>query len=308
MRTLTKRILFCFFIVFQSFNICHADITFVDGKWETTFDCAEWTGPGSNGDTICGDVFVAGVEEFDGTTGTTYSMESTVDSNNPLGDGNGIRQYVLGTGDAVLPPEKTGVSYIKFANTQTELWVRFYLRYDAGFSFLSTDKGGEKLIYFKDASGLTNNTFITGAFSRHQFVYGFRTGGNDSGDISWDDYFGSTSNGSWHWIEFHIKAETITNAENTAGTPWDGVVQMWCDGDIIFNDTNYNSHMFSDNVPIKYMQIHSNWHGLPLFPGDGVKYVDFDDIVIYNTTPPNKDSQGNPYIGPIILPGFQEDK
>lgn len=31
----------------------------------------------------------------------------------------------------------------------------------------------------------------------------------------------------------------------------------------------------------------------------GDYYVDFDDMVIYNATPPNTDSGGNPYIGPL---------
>lgn len=81
-----------------------------------------------------------------------------------------------------------------------------------------------------------------------------------------------------------------TNSTNGIGRFWvDGVLQInniavdWSDGDqTARNGWDYFEFDSNQNAPI-----------------GGPYYVDYDDMVIYNSPPPNLDANSNSFIGPV---------
>lgn len=107
---------------------------------------------------------------------------------------------------------------------------------------------------------------------------------------------GATSDGLFHMFEMHIKMNTEGNA--------DGIGRIWIDGDLKLNKTDVD-YTFGRNAAdaaiirdgMKYVEFHENQAS----PGNGgPAYVDYDDLAIYKTTPPNTDPvSGLPWIGPL---------
>jgi len=282
---------FCLFIV--STAHAYTPITFTDGKWEESFDCDEWSGPLASGYIGCGIERWGNQELVSGET--TYWDQMTTSANNPAGTGRGLRQYVLGTGELSVPEAPATAGFlIVFPANQYEIWMRFYVRYQSGFYFAGPgDLGGEKLLYFKKPDFGNLIAFNAGYQDYSTFSYASMTSGTykfSANDVNWSDFFGETSDGSWHYIEIYMKSETVTEA------PFDGKVRMWCDGTLVFEDTAIDLGIFSTGTTIGGVSPLHNLHSLPDF---GVKAIDFDDVVIYTTTPPGRDAADNPFIGPI---------
>ena len=284
MRVFSKVV--CFFIIFQSVNICHAVISF---PFVTTFYCDEWTGPQATGDMGCGIV-----RWGNDSAGVKWDQITTDANFIGGGGGRGMRQWVIGNGDPAVEPPLTQGKLIVFPANQYEVWIRFYVRYQSGFYFHASDRGGQKVLYFKKPDFSNLVAVNVGAQSEHLFQYGSMTSGvTKLSTAKFEDFFGSPTDGSWHYIEFYMKSETVDKA------PFDGVVRMWCDGELVLEDVNINLGIFSTGTEIGGVSPQHNFHGLPLFDA---KYIDFDDIAIFNSTPRNRDAKGNPFIGPVISP------
>ena len=90
--------------------------------------------------------------------------------------------------------------------------------------------------------------------------------------------------------------DTLDGSNNSNN---DAIARQWLDGELI---GEYMGGRFSDpNDPVITAQ---GWTRFTLgsnseMPTSHCKAVDYDDIAIYNTTPPNIDSEGNSYIGPL---------
>ena len=162
----------------------------------------------------------------------------------------------------------------------SEFWLRYTVRYESGFawSFLNYDKH----LYMYCAN---SRTIITGFTGDSMYVHLSAEGGegNLSGSFGFADVMGqATGDGLFHTYEVHVKADT--NSSN-------GVVQLWSDGilkiDVDDADTGTS--------PLARIDFHENQYS----PSGGPYYVDYDDMVIYDTTPPNVDAASNPMIGPI---------
>ncbi len=100
---------------------------------------------------------------------------------------------------------------------------------------------------------------------------------------------GSYSDGLFHCFEIHLKMDSN-------GT--DGIGRLWIDGVLRASNAgvNWSNGNATARAGWKKFFFHENQNN----PGNGrPMYVDYDDMVIYNTTPPNRDAQGNPFIGPI---------
>jgi hypothetical protein len=98
--------------------------------------------------------------------------------------------------------------------------------------------------------------------------------------IGWNIFCGggSTSDGSWHSIELHIKSET--------GNTSDGILQWWVDSVLRGNFNDVKHGLASGGRTIGGFLIGSN----AKYPANGrCMYVDYDDIAVSNTG----------YIGPL---------
>ena len=77
-----------------------------------------------------------------------------------------------------------------------------------------------------------------------------------------------------------------------------GIGRLWVDGNPVADEVtvNYSEGNSTTRNGIKFMDFHDNQSS----PGNGgPKYVDIDDMAIWKVTPPNTDSFGNPWIGPL---------
>ena len=82
-------------------------------------------------------------------------------------------------------------------------------------------------------------------------------------------------------------------------TPFNGEARLWWNGQLMGEYTDVNFSEMSEDS-------RSGWAEITFFEnqsdndvGQTIAYVDFDEIVIYNQTPPNTDTSGNAFIGPL---------
>jgi MYXO-CTERM domain-containing protein len=121
----------------------------------------------------------------------------------------------------------------------------------------------------------------------------FHTSGNGSIDLNPPDsgtkknsvgygytfYKTGISDGTWQCFEVFIDVPNST-------------FRVWINGTMATEDKSVN---FGGIPPFKDFLIPSNSRYLDT----QVRYIDFDDIAITNSTPSKKDAHGNPYIGPL---------
>ena len=108
----------------------------------------------------------------------------------------------------------------------------------------------------------------------------------------WHDVYPTgIADGSWYCFEFYVKMDTVIGGVSQE----DGIAATWLNGEPMGRNEAWE---WSDGDDSGWweMLIGSNQNE----PNGGrVFNVDFDDIVIYTTTPPNLDVNGKPMIGPI---------
>lgn len=257
-------------IVFCLPTLSFAAITFDgNGKWETTFDCAEQTQ--FVGTLDCDGMNWSGDYSTDGHVTTIESS-----ANNPSGLGGYGAKFWKNDGENA----NSGTIAVTFPSAQDEVWVRWYERYQSGFQWgASTDV---KSLYFK-ATG--SNPYVGYQYGNYRMYWGGSLGPWPAGAAGgWDDVYGTASDGTWHCFEVYMKMDT--NGAN-------GIGRLWVDGVLVAEETTID---FGTISGWDYFNFLSNQK----YPDNGeAMYVDFDDMVVYNTTPPNTDDDGNAYIGPL---------
>ena len=275
-----------FFMVFPVAS--YAAISFTNGKWETTFDCAE--GQSQDDPSLnCNGMVWWGDWSYNSKRTTITSV-----ANNPLGSGRGAQFWKGSGGDHRI----TGTIRVAFPSPQKEIWVRWYEKYESGFRWnLASEETKE--LYFHDGNGRSDPYigFAYGAFETYTGINGAPTSAFPRSETSgWDDLFRTTNgvaDGTWHCLETYMKMDT--NGTN-------GVGRLWVDGVLVASKTNVN---WSSNTG----KPNAGWTEFDFLenqkdPGMSRDYyVHVDDIVIYNTTPPGRDALGNPFIGQIGLGG-----
>ena len=259
-----------------------AAISFTDGKWETTFDCAEQTQ--DVGSLDCDGMVWWGDDWYFDSYRTTIKS----DANNPLGSGRGIEFWKGSGSDHMI----TGTVRVAFSTPQKEIWVRWYEKYESGFSW-NVNQEETKELYFHDGTATSDPYvgFAYGAFETYTGVNGAPTSAFPRSETSgWDDIYPTgTADGTWHCFETYMKMDTN-------GT--DGVGRLWVDGVLVASKTDVNWSANSGKP-------HAGWANFDFLenqkdPGLArAYYVHVDDIVVYNSTPPGRDAQNNPMIGPI---------
>ena len=273
---------------------------FIDGKWEDGFDTL-WSG--SSGNPPPGDWSSGTRSLFDGLK---YS-EIVTDANHPGGSGQaGFRRWI---GDGVN--RDTGGPFLYFGAQQKELWIRYYIRYEEGFTWDGGRPNYDKQMrVWMHSHGGNPNVIAHLSWSKRfgaVVEYALKTG-SFSEDHGWtmtpywtDD--GTNSHGRWNCVEMHIKVESAAYAN-------DGILRVWLNGELVveniemgFINPDASTNSTTEELLAGWSHLHfcnqrspDNENG-PL--GRNHATVDYDDIVIYNQTPPNTDAHGNPFIGPL---------
>ncbi|MCB2141301.1 hypothetical protein KQH27_01180 [bacterium] len=249
----------------------------------TTFDCEESSQ--YKGD-LCDGLQWGGAWYFE-----DYRTQITDLANNKDGLGGRGARFWLGDGRAV----NTGTIAVEFPGNQKEVWIRWYMRYEKGFQWdplqfhkhLYINTGVLSASVIPEFYGDRKYTMVAQKTSNYYQVM------TDEGH-GWEDIMGgSVSDGEWHCYEIHLKMDTGNS---------DGIGQLWIDGALrVSNDgVDWSNGDSIVQQGWTYFTFTSNSYS----PGNGKgMYVDYDDIAVYNLTPPNRDANGNAFIGLIKTNG-----
>jgi len=253
--------------------------------WSTSFNYAECTQRGGGGATDCSTVADDGVEWNWGATAINGNYtQNTNAANNPLSVGNGARFWV-GDGDN----QNSGEIKVTFATLQTEIWVRWYMRYQYGSKWLTDGDYGntplyDKMIYIK-TTGLSGSIAAIPEWKHDFYTISAQASSADdalesTASYGWSSIMGGDlSDGNWHLFEIHIKMDT-------GGA--NGIGQVWIDNTLAVENMAMNWSNNNSNALLGWSYI--EWHGNHRYPDNSIAvYVDYDDIAISNTG----------YIGPI---------
>jgi hypothetical protein len=228
--------------------------------WSTTFNCNEW----EYGDSLNCD----GIQPYGSWTCNGTPEQITSSANYSGGGGGRGQRHWKGDGSN----ENSGGLAVTFNSAQSEFWIRWYMRYQSGFSwsYLNYDK-----ILYIHTGATSTDAIVEFAYGNSFSVYAQNGNGHNYMDTGWNTIMGgSTSDGKWHCYEIHLKMDT--NGSN-------GVAELWVDGNKSGSKSNID---FGTNNGWEWFLIGSNQSS----PNNGgCRYVDFDDIAISNTG----------YIGPI---------
>jgi len=227
-----------------------------------------------------------------------YVSSITSSANNNVGlGGKGFREI---DGDGITVD--TGPLGVTFQSKQKELWIRWYMRYEVGYNWEELYNGpypfSAKHMYL--FTGVDSNAAVC-VFRYREISIG-SSGGTTAwpvettGDKGWpyimgvDPETGGGADGLYHCYEMYVKMDT-----NSA----DGIGRIWVDGELLVSNTSvdWSGGTIAARDGWQNFKIGEN-QGIPKNNG-AVMAVDYDDIVVYNTTPPGRDANNNPYIGPI---------
>ena len=185
----------------------------------------------------------------------------------------------------------TDVVYLEFNDGLDEFWLRYYIRYQAGFAWAGGNPSYDKTFQFAASSfiGGPSNLSILPQFAGSSFrIFAQGDSVQISAPVSWQSVFGTVSDGQWHAFEVHWKLESFFGAS-------DGVGQVWIDDVLVLDDSSVQWALTASRwVPMRNMDWEGNQHEVTT---QGY-YIDIDDITLYRKIPTNTDGAGNPWIGP----------
>ena len=272
------KVYFRFFLLLTSFLFLSGGISVaaVNLPLVTTFDSEETV----QFDGALGD----GLQWYGGWSFGDYRTQVTMDANNP--DGNGGRGVRFWVGDGTNVG--TGTIIVSFPSPQKELWIRWYMRYKAGFKW--TSLGYDKNLYINTAS---SGISVIPEFYSDRYVVIAQGSPNyyqvqsDNGQ-GWNAVMGgSVSDGRFHAFEIHLKMDT--NGSNGEG-------HLWIDGVLKASNTAVN--WSNNNAVAQNGWVNFTFNSNQKEPDNGgASYVDYDDLVVYNSKPDNVDPNGLPWIG-----------
>lgn len=254
-------------------SVCIAAVTL---PWSTTYDCNDWSYGGA--------LSCDGLSEAGGWSACGNVEQITIAANNSNGGGGKGQRHWVGDGTN----QNSGGLQLTFTQPPSEIWMRWYIRYEAGFSWSRINY--DKIIYFylhPRSSDIEVISELYGWDGYRQALQG------KSGVISpvtnwggWETIMGSqVSDGQWHYFEVHMKMDT--NGSN-------GISEVWIDNTLVIsrNDVDYGG--LSHGVTgIETLVIGSNQETVA---NGNCMAIDFDDIAI----------SGTGKIGPIGGGGSQD--
>ena len=239
----------------------------VNLPWSTTYNCADWAWNGGI-DPVCDGLIRGGDWTCDNGDGTVGREQITASANYSGGAGGKGQRHWLGDGSNNV----SGGLSASFPSSQSEIWVRWYMRYEQGFQW-NPYLVYQKILYFDPTSLPRLVVEYYGPdrlriYSHASIRPSYASVGNGWNTImangSTDANGNKTSDGQWHLWEFHVKIDTN-------GT--DGVLELWIDNNKVIDVNNADLAA----APLSSLLIGSN----AATPGNGrCMYVDYDDIII----------------------------
>lgn len=296
MKTIYKYFTYIILIlIINSNNYVSADITFDNWLWSTTFDYWPCTQRGGDWQTDCDKVQNDWVRWSWWARDIYWNYtQTTKEANNPIGGGwNGVRTWVASNPDESINQEASGQIGIYFPSPQKELWIRWYQRFQEGYNrnWIHYDKW----LYIRTESKSTD--VIVGLYPGFSAVAQNTPNAYQvKSDWDWESIMGGKyGDGKFHEYEVHIKMDT--DSKNWVG-------QLWVDGVLVSENHNVDWSGGSESArkwwiyfDFENNQRYTDQKNWPIWLD--YAYIDYDDFAIYNTFPSNKDSKGNPFIGPI---------
>jgi len=227
-------------------SVCHDGVS-QSNHWRFAVDTFSADAVGTAGDQI--GPFLASDD------GNGRGEEILASANFPGGlGGYGQRHWVSdGTNN------HSGGLLITLGGSFTEIWVRFYVRFQSGFKWLNNSPHYQKMCYF-------NNDHVFGLQPGSSQSWGLDTqaGTTAFGSVSWSDMNGGVlGDGQFHCIEFHLK-------QNGAN----GQFEIWVD-DVQALDTTLNL----GSTPYTNFIFPSNQNEI-VDSGEDSYYFDLDDVVV----------------------------
>lgn len=243
------------FILFQN-AICSAGINL---PWSTTYNVSDWNS-GMGGTPPSGDNLECGLT---GSEGSCQNETITAAANYAGGGGGKGQRHPVCNGLG----NSGGGTMVYFNQPQSELWVRWYIRYQSGFEWSSFIAG--KIFYL-----YTNGSVqcIPEWYGADNFNFALQGAGQNtlfSGRGFTTMNGGSKGDGKWHYLEIHMKGDT--NGSN-------GIAEVWMDSLPVSSRTNLNYGMAGGAKWVR-MTIMSNYNAI----ANGPWNVDIDDIAISST-------------------------
>ncbi|NTW27240.1 MAG: hypothetical protein HGA36_02880 [Candidatus Moranbacteria bacterium] len=259
------------------------------GKWETTFDCAQWEQPLSGPWTTLN---CDGLERSNDTLIQGEPLKIALEANNPKGAGGCGASFAVADGDDIA----SGNFKAGFPALEKELWIRWYMFFPENFSWGPFEY--QKYMFIRGLS--LEEVILEPAFQNGSNLgaYRFVCQGSATATCAspivphyWSDVMGgSVGDGKWHSYEIHLKMDTNNS---------DGEGDLWIDGNNIFSVKNVNYSRGDETARLGWNRVNfisnQNWPN-----NGGVRRILWDDMKIHSSTPPNLDANGNPFIGVIV--------
>ena len=263
-----------FYLSFVLILFPHISLAAVNLPWSTTYNCADWTQSNGLNNVNCDGLTGGG----DWTTSSGNEEQITAAANySGGGGGRGQRQW---NGDGTN--NVSGGTRIAWTTAEPELWVRWYMRYENGYTWATSGNSliFDKWLYFD--VGSNHYALVEGYtyFDQNRILSNYDSNDVGSTGNGWDTIMSNgntvnghkTSDGQWHCYEVHIKMDT-GNAQNGTG-------EIWIDDTLRYSKNSINYSGTSGVTGWTSTLIGSN-QAYPLNGRD--VYVDFDDITISAT-------------------------
>lgn len=280
-----KHILFAFIFVLFLFAESPADFSFSGGSFEFTYDgCNDWTqytDSLSGGE--CSDL--GKNENITCASGNNWELINSTANNSGGGGGKGQRHWY---GD--IKNETSGGTFMGWT-PQSELWIRWYQRWDPTTSFGINYHS--KHLYFHNAGVEQMNFGISTQNGWRFWIVRSDTGStsiveNTSAPVGTRP--SDLIDGNYHAFEIRLKGDTNNN---------NGIIQLWINGINVIDEQNLDNRIGSG---LWYgTKVGANHEG---YSNDPCKYMDFDDFHVVTPTyfingNGEKDAQNRDMIGPI---------
>ncbi len=270
---------------------------FTDGLWTTSFDYGQEcsaNGADPSQTTNCADIEDDDISWNTGTlaNGGNYTG-CVVAANNPSGDGGMGARFWVGDGPN-SGSQQIRITMEDLQNNdvqETELWIRWYIRYELGFAWVGNDPHYDKIVrLWTKGPGQPGGSLFPGyGDGGYQVAIEPGADAQSGAPLSWSDVFGTTSDGLFHRFEVHFKMDTDQT---------DGVIQLWIDGTLTIDLNNVD--ISQGNLDTRAGFHRMDWHANQNNPNNGgPMYVDYDDMAISKVVPLATDAGGNPWIGPV---------
>lgn len=231
--------------------------------FSTTYDCVEQQQ--ADGTWVTCD----GMSSYGGWTAANGGKEQITTAANYSGGGGGRGQrHWISNGTN----SNSGSVVTSFTNPSTEIYIRWYVRFQSGLD-LGSAGSPHKLLYWNDCTGNAGGCY----FAINDTTVRLSVAGanyDNGGTWGWQDWMGgTTADGNWHWIELHV--HRVSGSGND-------VVEAWFDGTKRLDRSNVT---FNGNAGGFDGAIIPENGAFVVSPTNIDMYEDIDDLAIQTTGP-----------------------